>query len=213
MSDAKYVGFNGKAYAFIGTSIRGLARHSPFSANAVTVVSLLLWLIACASILVDQWGVAIGLGIVASFGDGFDGAIAREQGQQGPKGSFLDFYADRLGDVAVFAALAYRFSDDKWIFVAALLNVGVTQFSSMFRNGVKMPEGFVRETGIGALAKAFPALNLRRGIAGGGLLFSVLFGTTLPLSIALWVVASWCLLVFAMLYVKVMRAEVTVDGE
>ncbi|HCF61447.1 MAG TPA: hypothetical protein DFS52_26050 [Myxococcales bacterium] len=210
MSDAKYVGFNGKAYAFIGTSIRGLARLSPLSANAVTVVSLVLWLVACVGVLAEQWLVAIALGIVASFGDAFDGAIARAQGQQSAKGSFLDFYADRLGDVAMFAALAYQFSSDRWVFVAALLNVGVTQFSSMFRNGVKMPETFVRETGIAGLAKAFPALNLRRSIVAAGL-FGILFGTTLPLSIALWIVASWCLCVFAMLYLKVMRAEVTLD--
>jgi hypothetical protein len=151
MSEVKYTGLNGKAYLFIGSSIRGLARHSPLSANAVTILSLFLWLIACGCVVARQWLAAMVLGLLASFGDGFDGAVARERGEESTKGGFLDFYADRLGDVTLFAALAYTFAEDRWVFVASLLNLGLTQFSSMFRNGLKLPSELVRESGIEGL--------------------------------------------------------------
>lgn len=210
MEEAKYIGINGKAYDFVGSSIRGIARHSPLSANAVTVLSMLVWLVACGLILEGWWITAMVLGILASFGDAFDGAIARAQGQQGPKGAFLDFYADRLCDIAMFGVLAYAFSADRWIFIGALANLGITQLSSMFRNGLKMPTELVEASKIAALSKAFPALNLRRGIVGVGVAGLVL-GYPMALSIALWTVAAWCLVVFTMLYVKVGLADVPTE--
>lgn len=204
MDDIKYVGWTAKVHAAVSASTTGLARACPISANAVTVVSMLLWLVACVLVLQGLWIPAAVLGLVSSLGDSFDGTVARVKNQQGVRGAFLDFYADRLGDMTLFAALAWHFSTDRWVLAGALANVGLTQFSSMFRNSLKLPDELKVVSGIALLTKAFPPLNLRRAILAPGILALGLgFEATWPLAAGLGVVALWCLAIFTLLYVKV----------
>jgi len=202
MEEPKYIGTTGRAYDRLGGVFGAAARACPLSANTITLLSFALWIAACGLLAVGEWVGCLVLATVASLGDGFDGMVAREQGQQGDKGAFLDFYADRVSDVLFFSVLAYLLRNDLLAFVPAVASVGLSQLSCMFRNGLKTPEDLAVRAGIDRLRKAFLGLNLRRAVVGLGMIGS-LAGYPLLLALSLWVVAAWSLVSFTTLYGRV----------
>jgi CDP-diacylglycerol--glycerol-3-phosphate 3-phosphatidyltransferase len=76
------------------------------SANAVTVVGLLLTLAGAAYVVAGQPTVAVILLLAGTLSDTLDGAVARAAGGGTPAGAFLDSTLDRVSD-AVLAAAAF----------------------------------------------------------------------------------------------------------
>jgi len=80
-----------------------LARRTPLSPNAITLVALALNLIAAALFLQRLFLVALPLIAVAGFADAFDGIVARLKHQESRFGDFLDHVCDRISDTALAA--------------------------------------------------------------------------------------------------------------
>ncbi len=80
-----------------------LARRSPLSPNAVTILALLLNLVAAALLYWRHFGVAILFIAIGGLCDAFDGIVARVQEKSTRFGDFLDHVADRVSDSAVAA--------------------------------------------------------------------------------------------------------------
>jgi len=89
----------------LGRWLDPLARLSPLSPNAITILALVLALVAAAGIAMPRslaWLLAsLGLLILAAVLDAFDGVVARVKGLTSPFGDFLDHFCDRVADVAL----------------------------------------------------------------------------------------------------------------
>lgn len=96
------------------------------SPDHVTWAGALLTLAAAALLLAGHLPAAGTLFLVASVLDMLDGALARAGNRATAYGAFLDSTLDRVGEGAVFAAMAYRFAEtgapvDAGLVVLALL--------------------------------------------------------------------------------------------
>jgi len=80
-----------------------LARNTPLSPNAVTVIALALNLIASALFLLHFFLLALPIIVVAGFADALDGIVARLQRKESRFGDFLDHVCDRVSDTALAA--------------------------------------------------------------------------------------------------------------
>lgn len=80
-----------------------LARKSPLSPNAISVLALLINLGAAALLANRFFIVAIFLVAVGGLADAFDGIVARAQQKESRFGDFLDHVADRISDTALTA--------------------------------------------------------------------------------------------------------------
>jgi archaetidylinositol phosphate synthase len=115
-----------------------LARRSPLSPNAITILALLLNA-AAAALLVRRWFVmAIILIAFAGLADAFDGIVARTQGKETRFGDFLDHFADRVSDTLLTAGWAVGSGVRESLVLAAvivtMLNGYVgTQIEATFR--------------------------------------------------------------------------------
>ena len=76
------------------------------SPTGVTYISLVLSLAAAVAIALQHLHAGLILMAVSQIFDGLDGGIARMYGLGSPAGQRLDTYADRIGEVAIFAAFA-----------------------------------------------------------------------------------------------------------
>jgi CDP-diacylglycerol--glycerol-3-phosphate 3-phosphatidyltransferase len=56
--------------------------------------------------------------------DGFDGTVARLTGTASRRGAFLDTMADRVGEVAMFAGLAWFVADDSLLVLLSVIALG-----------------------------------------------------------------------------------------
>jgi phosphatidylglycerophosphate synthase len=80
-----------------------IARRSPLSPNAITLLALLLNMAASAMLMFGaRWPpwflIAIGLTTIAGFADALDGIVARVQKKETRFGDFLDHVCDRISD-------------------------------------------------------------------------------------------------------------------
>lgn len=80
-----------------------MARRSPLSPNAITVLALLLNAGAAVLLYRGFFLVAMAIVVVAGLADAFDGIVAREQGKATRYGDFLDHFADRVSDLLLVA--------------------------------------------------------------------------------------------------------------
>lgn len=85
-----------------------MARRSPLSPNAITVLALLLNLGGAACLYLGAqrpilFLVAIAFIAIGGLADALDGIVAREQQRQTRYGDFLDHVLDRISDTAVAA--------------------------------------------------------------------------------------------------------------
>jgi phosphatidylglycerophosphate synthase len=81
-----------------------LARRTPLSPNAVTLLALGIQLIAVACLYRRAFLLALPFIIVGGLADAFDGIIARVQAKESRFGDFLDHFADRIADLALAAS-------------------------------------------------------------------------------------------------------------
>jgi archaetidylinositol phosphate synthase len=85
-----------------------IARRSPLSPNAITLLALLLNMAASAMFLFGaRWPpwflIAIALTTIAGFADALDGIVARVQQKETRYGDFLDHVCDRISDTLLGA--------------------------------------------------------------------------------------------------------------
>jgi len=85
-----------------------LARRSPLSPNAVTLLALAIQLIAAACFYFGArdprlFLVAMVLVVIGGLADAFDGIVARVQQKESRYGDFLDHFADRVADLSLAA--------------------------------------------------------------------------------------------------------------
>lgn len=85
-------------------SARVLAAHG-VSANQVTVVGFVIGLLAVPALLLNAYGLALGLILLNRLGDGIDGELARLQGPS-DAGAFLDITLDFIFYQAVVFGFA-----------------------------------------------------------------------------------------------------------
>ena len=80
-----------------------LARRSPLSPNAVTLLALGIQLIAVTCLYRRAFLLALPFVILGGLADAFDGIVARVQAKESRFGDFLDHFADRIADLALAA--------------------------------------------------------------------------------------------------------------
>jgi phosphatidylglycerophosphate synthase len=80
-----------------------LARRSPLSPNAITVLALAINTAAAVALWRRAFVVGIGLLIAGGLLDAFDGIVARVQDKASRFGDFLDHFADRVSDLLLVA--------------------------------------------------------------------------------------------------------------
>jgi archaetidylinositol phosphate synthase len=85
-----------------------MARRTPLSPDALTLIALILNLSAAVALAqAATWRpgflLAVGLAAVGGTLDLLDGVVAREKGLTSRWGDFLDHFADRVSDSALFA--------------------------------------------------------------------------------------------------------------
>lgn len=91
---------------FLDPIARGMAKIK-LSPTAVTILGLLVTIGGSAFIAAGEY---VAGSLIAGFGgflDALDGPLARLQGKASQRGAFVDTMSDRLGEVAIFAALSF----------------------------------------------------------------------------------------------------------
>ncbi len=94
------------------------ARHIP---NIITVFRILLVYPVNACLLQSNFGLALGLFILAGLSDGLDGFLAKHYHWQSRLGSYLDPLADKLLLVSSFLSLAWMGLVPVWLVAAVVL--------------------------------------------------------------------------------------------
>ena len=87
----------------LGRWLTPVAKRTPLSPNAVTLIALVLNLIAAALFLRRLFLAALPLIAVAGFADALDGVVARLKEQESRFGDFLDHVCDRISDTCLAA--------------------------------------------------------------------------------------------------------------
>ena len=94
------------------------------TASMVTTLGLIVAL-AGAVILANGHPIAGGFLIGLGGGiDGVDGTVARLTGTVSRRGAFMDTIFDRIGEVAMFAGLAWFVADDSLLVLLAIISLG-----------------------------------------------------------------------------------------
>lgn len=94
------------------------------TASTVTLLGLMVT-IAGAVVLAN--GHTVTAALVIGLGgaiDGFDGTVARLTGTASRRGAFLDTISDRLGELAMFAGLAWLVAGDSLLVVLTIVSLG-----------------------------------------------------------------------------------------
>ena len=101
-----------------------LFHRAGLSPNSMTVIGFLLSLAAAglywAGLVGWEWILAIFVLLVGSFFDAVDGAMARKYAEVSKFGGVLDSVLDRLGEIALYAALIAGSLVPSWVGVWAL---------------------------------------------------------------------------------------------
>ena len=119
------------------------------------------------------------------FSDLLDGAVARVSGSSGPWGAFLDSTLDRVGDGAIFAALALWYAGDGnnttlcAVALYVLVAGGVTSYAKARAEGL----GMTANVGIAERSERLIAVLVLTGFSG-------LFNLPVLRAIALWGLAA-----------------------
>ena len=164
-----------------------LARRTPLSPNALTMIALALNLTAAVALALAaqrrEWFLAaVGLAAVGGTLDVLDGVVAREKGLTSRWGDFLDHFADRVSDSALLAGwvIGSRVSPSLGLIsvVAVLLNgYAGTQLEASFGareyRSTGRGEFFVAILGLPLLAW-FGGERLAAVRAGGLTIFEIL---------------------------------------
>jgi archaetidylinositol phosphate synthase len=112
----------------LGRWLAPLARHCPFSPNAISLLALILNLCAAGCLFHARthprlFLVAVLLLATGGLLDAFDGVVARVQEKTSRYGDFLDHTFDRISDLALAAAWLLGSNAGETLTIVALLVV------------------------------------------------------------------------------------------
>ncbi len=99
----------------------------------ITIAGLLVtiagaWLIAAGAY---GWGALVAA--IGSILDALDGPLARLQGKASIRGAFIDTMSDRLGELAIFAGLAFSLRDDETALMLCLFGLAFSLLTPYVR--------------------------------------------------------------------------------
>lgn len=79
-----------------------------FTPTAITILGLLVTI--TGAVFITQGWLALGAGVAAigAIFDALDGPLARMQGTASVRGAFVDTMSDRVGEIAIWAAIAFH---------------------------------------------------------------------------------------------------------
>lgn len=140
---------------------RGL-KAMGFSADTITVLAMLVGVTAALCIALDWPWLGIGILWLSGLLDATDGALARMT-HASPLGAIMDITFDRVVEMAVIVALAWRFPDAHFLLLilAGAITVAMSLFLSIgaaIRN--TSAKSFHYAPGLGERTEAFICLTL-----------------------------------------------------
>src|SRR5437762_1613206 len=100
-----------------------LARLTPLSPNAISVIALLLNVAAAACLYERRFLTAIVFIAVGGLADALDGIVARVQGKESHFGDFLDHCLDRISDTLLAAGWMMGNDVRQSVTVAAIIAI------------------------------------------------------------------------------------------
>ncbi|MFH1095233.1 MAG: CDP-alcohol phosphatidyltransferase family protein [Candidatus Micrarchaeota archaeon] len=121
-----------------------LLKNFPLSPNQVTLLALLLAFAGFASLLTQQFALALVLFALSGFCDLADGVLARARNQVSAKGAFIDGITDRLVEfLLLFGLMPLPWPDfvlPGWMWLVALLFFGtcMTSFVTAYADHRKL---------------------------------------------------------------------------
>ncbi len=150
----------------IGTVAR-LLHRAGLTANAVTVLAMLVGVLAALCVAAGWDWTGIGVLWLSGLLDAADGALARMT-RTSPFGAILDITFDRVVEIAMIVALAWHYPEARFILVilTGTIAVAMSLFLSIaaaLRN--RSVKSFHYAPGLGERTEAFICLSLM--IAGG----------------------------------------------
>src|SRR3970282_15227 len=86
-----------------------------YAPNQLTLLRLIFIPFVIVSIVVEEYGTAFALVLIAGISDGLDGLLARRLGQQTDLGKYLDPIADKLLLTSSFVALGLEGRIPLWL--------------------------------------------------------------------------------------------------
>ena len=143
--------------------------------NRITTVGCVLSVLAAGLVYVGYWGAGGAMFLFAGGLDMLDGAVARTHGQATPFGALWDSTLDRIGEAAMFIAVALHFAGTKPLLFAAL----VAWFASLLTSYVR-----ARTEGLGGYCnEGWITRPERVVLLAAGLMFGVL-------EVVVWLLAA-----------------------
>jgi archaetidylinositol phosphate synthase len=105
-----------------------IARRSPLSPNAITLIALLINM-AVGALLYMRWFFAAMVVLAFSgLADAFDGIVARVQGKETRFGDFLDHFADRVSDAFILTGWLLGNEVRIEVALAATIAIGLNSY-------------------------------------------------------------------------------------
>jgi phosphatidylglycerophosphate synthase len=107
----------------LGRWLSPLARRSPLSPNAITLIALVLNICAAYLLYRRSFLIAMAVVVVAGLADAFDGIVARSQNKSTRFGDFLDHVSDRISDTLLITG--WLLGNAVWMPLAIASIIGV----------------------------------------------------------------------------------------
>lgn len=111
---------------------RGLARAG-FTPTSLTLIGLTLTLAGAVLIALGRLWEGATVAVVGSALDGLDGSVARATGSASVSGALVDSVADRIGETATWAGLAYFVAGRPVFVLLCVSNLGAALLISYLR--------------------------------------------------------------------------------
>ena len=138
-----------RIFAWLYRGILALLLWTGVRPYQLTLLSLALNIVVGALIVTGEWLVAGLLLILAGLADVFDGSVARQRGEEGRSGAFMDSVLDRVSDAILFSCLFWVLAANGHGLEAALALVTLVVSLSVSHVraeaeavGVSLTEGF-----------------------------------------------------------------------
>lgn len=143
-------------------AVAGVLRRAGFSANAVTLLAMVVGVVAAVCVALGWAWAGIGLLWLSGLLDAADGTLARMT-RPSPVGAIMDITFDRVVELSVIVALALRYPDARLMLVvlAGVIAIAMSLFLSIaaaLRN--TSVKSFHYAPGLGERSEAFICLSL-----------------------------------------------------
>jgi CDP-diacylglycerol--glycerol-3-phosphate 3-phosphatidyltransferase len=145
--------------------VGGHLRSIGVSADALTVLGLVLSIVTAWLIATGRLGLAVAGVIAAGVADLLDGAIARGSGQASPRGAFFDSVADRVSDAVLLIGVGWYLADESAYLPMLAMGVLASSMLISYERAKAESLGFAAKGGLMERAERFVALSI--GLAFG----------------------------------------------